>query len=76
MFASQIGRNLEIYVDDMAIKTLEDRNHVGDLEETFKSVWKFNIRLSLDKCTFGVPAGNLLSFMLTHKGVEESPDKC
>ena len=69
VFSSEIGRNLEVYIDDMVIKTLKKNNHIKDLEETFASIRSFNIRLNPNKCTFGVQAGKLLGFTLTHQGI-------
>lgn len=56
VFSSQIGRNMEVYMEGMMIKTPEGRDHVVDMEEMFVSVTKFNMRLNPDKGTFGVPA--------------------
>src|ERR1051325_10307850 len=76
VFAPQIGRNIEVYVDDMVIKTTSGADHVTDIRETFAAVRKFNMRLNPDKCTFGVQAGKFLGFMLTNRGIEANPDKC
>lgn len=76
MFTSQIRRNLEVYVYDMVIKTPEEKSHVRDIEETLKSIRKFDTRLNPDKCTSIVQAGKFLGFMLTLLGIEENPHKC
>lgn len=76
VFTSQIRRNLEVYVDDMVIKTLENRKYIKYLEETFASIRSYNMRLNLDKCTFMVQAGKFLGFMLTNRGIKANPDKC
>ena len=70
------SRNLEVYVDDMVVKTGADNPHVKDLLEAFTSVRNYNMRLNPDKCTFGVQAGKFLGFMLTSRGIEANPDKC
>lgn len=54
VFSSQIGRNLEAYIDDMLVKTQEKGRHMGDFKETFESIRSFDMRLNSDKCTFGV----------------------
>jgi len=54
MFAAQIGRNVEVYIDDLVVKTLENAAHTTDLDEIFQQVRKFNMRLNPAKCTFGV----------------------
>ena len=38
MFSKQIGRNMEIYVDDMLVKSKEELTHLDDLEETFATL--------------------------------------
>lgn len=76
VFASQIGKNLEVYVDYMVIKTMENRKHVNDLEEIFASIRSYNMRLNPDKCTFEVQAGKFLGFMLINREIEANPDKC
>ena len=53
-FAHQIGRIMEVYVDDMVTKTTGDRDHCKDLQETFSQIKKFNMRLNSEKCAFGV----------------------
>ncbi|XP_058783456.1 uncharacterized protein LOC131658141 [Vicia villosa] len=76
VFASQIGRNLEVYVDDMVVKTPASKRHIEDLAETFRFVRSFDMRLNPEKCTFGVQAGKFLGFMLTSRGIEANPEKC
>ncbi|KAL0294019.1 UNVERIFIED_CONTAM: Transposon Ty3-G Gag-Pol polyprotein [Sesamum radiatum] len=54
IFYPQIGRNTEVYIDDMLVKSKEARNHVADLEETFVVLRKYRLRLNPGKCAFGV----------------------
>jgi hypothetical protein len=54
-FEGQIGRNLEVYIDDFVIKTRPSSSLILDLEETFTDLRHFNIRLNPEKYTFGVP---------------------
>jgi hypothetical protein len=74
-FKEQIGRNLEVYVDDIMIKSRKGCNIIYDLEETFNNLWRFNIKLNLKKCTFGVPLGKLLGYIIIECGIEVNPDK-
>jgi hypothetical protein len=53
----QIGRKLEVYVDNIIVKSGQSSSLITDLEETFNSLRRFNIKLNLEKCTFGVPQG-------------------
>jgi hypothetical protein len=72
---SQIGRNVEAYVDDVVIKTREAPNHVSDLAETFNNLRSFRMKLNPEKCIFGVPSGKLLGFLVSHRGIEANPEK-
>jgi len=76
VFRRQIGRSMEVYVDDMVVKSQMAEDHVHDLREVFHQVRKYNMRLNPEKCVFGVPTGKFLGFMLTAQGIEANPDKC
>ena len=65
MFAYQIGRNVQVYVDDMLVKSLREDDHLSDLQETFNILWAYNMKLNLNKCVFGVIAGKFLRFMVS-----------
>ena len=60
MFRPQIGQNVEVYVDDMLVKSHDERKHVDDLEETFDTLRQYNMKLNPNKCAFGVSLGNSL----------------
>ena len=64
MFSQQIGRNMEVYVDDMLVKSKEELAHLDDLEETFATLRKHQMKLNPSKCTFGVASGKFLGFMV------------
>ncbi|XP_072084746.1 uncharacterized protein [Arachis hypogaea] len=72
----QIGRNVEVYVDDMVVKTKVGHPHIEDLDEIFTQVRKYNMRLNPEKCAFGVQGGKFLGFILTSRGIEANPEKC
>jgi len=76
VFEKQIGRNLEVYVDDMVVKSEMFEQHLDDLAEIFSQLRLYNMRLNPAKCVFGVEGGKFLGFMLTHRGIEANPDKC
>nr|KYP36968.1 Retrovirus-related Pol polyprotein from transposon opus [Cajanus cajan] len=76
VFHQQIGRNMEVYVDDMVVKTTSAIDHTTDLAEVFAQVRKHNMRLNPEKCVFGVQGGKFLGFMITSKGIEANPEKC
>ena len=54
MFAHQIGRNVQVYVDDMLVKSQREEDHLDDLKETFDTLRFYNMKLNLSKCAFGV----------------------
>ena len=71
----QLGRNAEAYVDDIVVKSGEARTLIQDLQETFTSLRKVNLRLNPEKCVYGVPSGKLLGFLISHRGIEANPEK-
>nr|KYP64946.1 Retrovirus-related Pol polyprotein from transposon 17.6 [Cajanus cajan] len=76
VFQGQIGRNIEIYVDDMVVKSNSLSGHLADLAEIFGELRKHNMRLNPEKCTFGVKGGKFLGFMLSARGIEANRDRC
>ena len=75
MFRPQIGRNVEVYVDDILVKSLEEKKHLDDLQETFDTLRRYNIKLNLSKCAFKVSLGKFLGFLVSQRGIEANPDK-
>lgn len=75
IFLKQLGRNMEIYVDDMIVKSLLTESHLADLRECFEKLKKHNMKLNPDKCTFALEAGKFLGFLVSHKGIEANPEK-
>ncbi|XP_015945427.1 uncharacterized protein LOC107470543 [Arachis duranensis] len=76
VFENQIGRNIEVYVDDMVAKTMVGNSHIQDLAEIFGQIRRYNMRLNPEKCAFGVRGGKFLGFILTSRGIEANPEKC
>jgi hypothetical protein len=62
---TQLRRNAEAYIDDMAVKTWEDKGLISVIAETFDNLWKFKMKLNPEKCTFSVPSGKLLKYMVS-----------
>ena len=75
MLRPQIGRNVEVYVDDMLVKSLDEEKHLDDLQETFDTLRQYNMKLNPNKCAFEVSSGKFLRFMVSHRGIEAKPDK-
>ena len=70
MFAHQIGRNVQVYVDDMLVKSIRENDHLSDLQETFDTLQLYNTKLNPNKCVFGVTARKFLGFMVSQSGIE------
>src|SRR3954462_4486271 len=71
----QIGRNVQVYVDDIVIKTYSANTLLDDLRETFATLNKYRIKLNLKKCAFSIPARKLLGYMVSARGIEANPEK-
>nr|GEV76593.1 reverse transcriptase domain-containing protein [Tanacetum cinerariifolium] len=74
-FASQIGRNIEVYVDDLVIKSHTEAEMLRDIGETFRSLQKINMKLNPKKCMFGAVERMFLGYMITPKGIKLCPNK-
>ncbi|XP_075665749.1 uncharacterized protein LOC142635490 [Castanea sativa] len=75
MFGKQIGRNMEVYMDDMLVKSKKELAHLDDLEETFNTLRRYQIKLNPSKCVFGVASGKFLGFMVSQRRIEANPEK-
>jgi hypothetical protein len=71
----QIGRNVHAYIDDIAVMSRKGNDLISDLQETFDNLRKYKMMLNPTKCVFGVPAGKLLGFIISHRGIEVNPEK-
>ena len=65
MFEKQIGRNVEVYVDDMLVKSKEEEDHLDDLKETFNTLRQYNMKLNPSKCAFRISSRKFLGFMVS-----------
>jgi len=75
VFSNQLGRNIEVYVDDMVIKSKNENYLISDIAETFDTLRKANIKLNPKKCTFGVETGQFLGYMISNEGIQANPEK-
>ena len=66
---------MEVYVDDMLVKSLKVDEHINNLKESFEVLCKYKMKLNPAKCAFGVTLGNFLGFMVNHCGIEDNPAK-
>ena len=75
MFKPQLGKSIEVYIDDMVVKSKVVFEHMRDLEVIFGILKEHKLRLNASKCLFGVGFGKFLGYMVTHRGIEVSPDQ-
>ena len=75
MFRPQIGWNVEVYVDDMLVKSAREAQHLNYLQETFDTLRWYKIKLNPSKCAFGIASGKFLGFMISQRGIETNPNK-
>ncbi|KAM2134576.1 hypothetical protein ACFX1R_004582 [Malus domestica] len=75
MFAEQIGKSMEVYVDDMLVKSKHADQHITNLFETFTILKRYRMRLNPTKCAFGVGSGKFLGFMTSQRGIEANHEK-
>ena len=64
MFKEMIGKTMEVYIDDMLVKSFKVADHVAHFEETFGILQKYRTMLNPSKCIFGVSLGKFLSFLV------------
>nr|GEV50433.1 reverse transcriptase domain-containing protein [Tanacetum cinerariifolium] len=69
-FESQAGRNIEVYVDDLVVKIYTEAEMVRDIEETFSTLRKVNMKLNPKKCSFGLAEGVFLGYVITPEGIK------
>ena len=75
MFELQLGKNIEIYIDDMVVKSKLVSEHLGDLRAIFEILRKYKFHLNASKYSFGVGSGKFLGYMVTHRGIEVNHDQ-
>ena len=66
---------MEVYIDDMLVKSTTAGLHIDHLSEVFQILRNYNMKLNPAKCAFGVSAGKFLGFIINHRGIEANPDK-
>jgi hypothetical protein len=75
MFSELLGKTVEVYIDDMVVKSIRCSGHVEDLKQVFSIPRKHNLKLNASKCAFGVGSGKFLGFMVTQRCIEANPDQ-
>ncbi|GKC23545.1 reverse transcriptase domain-containing protein [Tanacetum coccineum] len=74
-FNKQVGRNIEVYVDDLVIKSHTETEMLRDMDETFRTLRKINMKLNPKKYTFRAVKGMFLGYMISPEGIKPCPDK-
>ena len=75
MFEPQLGKNIEVYIDDMVVKSKVVSDHMGDLGNIFKILRRHKLRLNASKYSFGVGLSKFLGYMVTHRRIKVNPDQ-
>ena len=75
IFQKQIGVSMEVYVDEMMVKSVKAKIHITHLAEAFQILRNYNMKLNPAKCTFGVSARKFLGFIVNRQGIEANPYK-
>ena len=73
MFTDQIGQTMEVYIDDMLVKSLEAEDHISHLQEAFSTLRRYNMKLNPAKCSFDISSGKFLGYIVTHRGIKANP---
>ncbi|KAJ9546290.1 hypothetical protein OSB04_018833 [Centaurea solstitialis] len=75
MFKKHLGRTMEVYIDDMLVKSERSIDHVAHLKQSFDILRQYKMKLNPTKCSFGVRAGKFLGYLVTQQGIEASPEQ-
>lgn len=75
MFKDQLGDTIKVYIDDIFVKSKRGNNHVHHVSEAFHVLRKYDKKLNPTMCTFGVPACELLHYVVIQRGIEAKPDQ-
>ena len=75
MFEPQLGKNIEIYIDNMVVKSKVEFEHVNDLGDIFEILRKHKLCLNASKCSFSVGYDKFLGYMVTNHKIEVDPNQ-
>ena len=75
MFEPQLGKNIEVYIEDMVVKSKVEFEHINDLGAIFQILRRHKLRLNAAKCSFAVGSSKFLGYMVTYRGIEVDPDQ-
>ena len=69
MFQKQIGTSMEVYIDDMLVKSVKAELHIDHLAESFQFLKDYKMKLNPTKCAFRVSSGKFLGFIVNNRGI-------
>lgn len=75
IFHDMIGHIVEVYIDDVVVKSQHKPSHVANLKNAFIRLRKFKLKMNPKMCAFGVQVGNFLGFLVHQKGIEVDKNK-
>lgn len=75
MFRDKIGHTVEVYINDMVVKSKQEARHIEDLQGVFEVLWQHKLCLNADKCAFGVGDSKFLGYLITNRGIEVNPNQ-
>ena len=75
MFEPQLGKSIEIYIDDMVVNSKLEFEYVNDLRNIFEILRRHKLQLNASKCSFDVGSGRFFGYMVTHRRIEVNPDQ-
>ena len=75
MFKDKLGDTMEVYIDDMVVKSTKAKDHLRDLKEAFDILNEYNMKLNPLKCHYGMKSRNFLMYIVTKRGIEASSEQ-
>lgn len=75
LFHDMINKEIEVYVDDMIVKSHHREDHLSHLQKLFTCLKKYRLKLNPNKCIFGASHEKLLGFIISERGIEVDPSK-
>jgi hypothetical protein len=75
IFHELLGNTVEVYIDDIVVKSTEFRSHIADLRKAFDKMHRYGLKMNPRKCAFGVSAGKFLGFIIHEHGIEIDPER-
>jgi hypothetical protein len=75
IFHEMLGNTMEVYIDDIVVKSAEFSSHVADLRKSFDKMRRYGLKMNPRKCAFALSAGKFLGFVIHEHGIEIDPDQ-